>query len=272
MIWDLGSLEGGASKEISLIVIPDGKGELQCCARVQFEHGQCVRTRLTQADLHVRLLGPTQVLLHDISKFQIEVANSGQLEATDVVVTNTLPAGLEFHNSNPAVTGEKNVLTWKTGPVAPGETKKLDIEAMATAVGSQLIKVELKDSTGPKAPATLKVEVGEPKLEMTLTGPHRRLLGRPATYQITVSNPGSAPTTSLEVWGALPPQMEFVSASLGGALTGQEVRWKLDSLAPGARQTLQVALRHPGQGRLSILGQRFRRSAATGQKRGHDPL
>ena len=243
MIWSLGTMERGGSKEITLVVVPDGTGDPECCARVQYEHGQCVRTRLSQPDLRVRLLGPTQVLLNDLPKFQIEVTNAGQREATGVVLTNTLPDSLDFISSNPSPKGDKNPFTWQLGNIPPGQTKRIECEALAKAIGSQVNKVEVKDGAGQqKQEATLRVNVVEPKLEMTLTGPHRRLLGRAAQYTIAVSNPGTAPANNVEVWSILPNKIEFVNATGGGRLTGYDLRWKLGTLPPGARQVLQVTL------------------------------
>ena len=47
--WNFGTLEPGARKEIVLVVKPTGPGDVQNCARVQFEHGQCVTTRVGNA-------------------------------------------------------------------------------------------------------------------------------------------------------------------------------------------------------------------------------
>lgn len=247
MIWKLETLPGGASKEIILVVVPTGTGDPECCARVQFEHGQCVQTRLTQADLRVRLLGPAQVLLNDLPKFQIEVTNAGQREATGVVLTKTLPEGLEFIDSTPKTDDHNkgvNPLTWTVGKLLPGESKKIDIDILAKSIGTQITRVTLKDSSGPKGEDTLKVHVVEPKLELTLTGPQRRLLGRDAIYNITIGNPGTAPASNVELWSILPEKkIEFVNATVIPQQKEKELRWKLGTLAPGAKQSLQVTFR-----------------------------
>jgi len=252
MIWALGTMKGGTSKEILLVVEPTGAGVLQCCARVQFEHGQCVQTKLTQPDLRVRLLGPTQLLLHDPAKFQIEVSNVGKREAPGVVLTHTLPDGLEFSNSNPSTKGDSNPLTWSLGSIPPGQNKRVEVDVLAKAIGTQLNKAEAKDGTGQQQQTTLKTEVVEPKLDLIVTGPHRRLLGRSALYQMTIGNPGTAPASNVEVWSILPAKIELVSASNGGRLNGSELRWKLGTLAPGAKQTLQAVLQTRESGRFDF--------------------
>src|SRR5712692_7332530 len=46
--WQLGTLEGGARREILLVLSPTGADDIKNCARVQFEHGQCVTTKVAR--------------------------------------------------------------------------------------------------------------------------------------------------------------------------------------------------------------------------------
>jgi uncharacterized repeat protein (TIGR01451 family) len=241
LVWQLGTLAGGASKEISLVVKPTGAGDLQCIARIQFEHGELVRTRMTQPDLRVRFNAAPQALLYDHVTIQIDVTNMGQREATGVVLTNTLPDGLGFLNSKPSTNGN-NPLTWNLGAIAPGKSQRVEYQALVEKTGALLNKAEVKDSAGVKQETSVQMVVGEPKLELSMVGPATRLVGRPTVYQITVGNPGSRPATNVEVVDEIPAGITFVSASTGGQLQGNSVRWKVGPLSPGAKQTVQVTL------------------------------
>lgn len=44
--WHLGTIGGGARREIKLVLQPTDRCDVKNCARVQFEHGQCVVTRV----------------------------------------------------------------------------------------------------------------------------------------------------------------------------------------------------------------------------------
>lgn len=48
--WSLGTLAARDKKEQTLVVTPTGDDEVVCSARVQFEHGQLVRTRIGKAE------------------------------------------------------------------------------------------------------------------------------------------------------------------------------------------------------------------------------
>ena len=59
LIWKIGSLPGNSSKEIKLIVMVTGTGEVDCISRVQYEHGQAVKTQLA-SPLLIKMTGPIQ--------------------------------------------------------------------------------------------------------------------------------------------------------------------------------------------------------------------
>jgi uncharacterized repeat protein (TIGR01451 family) len=249
MIWKLGTLAGGDSKEITVRVKPTGAGDLQCCARVQFEHGECVRTRLTQPDLRVRINGPSQGLLNDNVTVVLEVTNVGQRDARGVVLTSSLPPGLDFLTSKPSTTGN-NPLTWDLGTIPPGQSQRVEYQAVVAKTGTLVTKAEVKDDAGLKQTASAQLEVGEPRLNLAVVGPKKRIVGRPTAFQITVSNPGTRPATHVELAYDVPPDITLVNASQGGQLQGNTVRWKLGTLAPGSKQTVQMNLQARKEGEL----------------------
>src|SRR5262249_44889813 len=155
---------------ITLIVIPAGPEEVSCCARVQFEHGQCVRTRVSGSAgppapppgprggappprppaperereapppaprpvLRIRKVGPPEVARYDIFNYKIEVRNVGRAAARGVVVRDTLPKGITFLNSKPAEESS-SPLVWKLGELAPGKTQAIDCQVVAKENGT----------------------------------------------------------------------------------------------------------------------------------------
>src|SRR5262249_39193893 len=61
-------------------------------------------------------------------------------------------------------------------------------------------------------------------------------------------NPGTAPAGNVAITNPLPAQTTFVSASAGGQLTGNEVRWSIGTLAAGANRTVDLVLRAQNPG------------------------
>ena len=52
LTWNIGTLAPYARKKILVVLKPKGTSDIETCARVQFEHGQRVRTRLARPALH----------------------------------------------------------------------------------------------------------------------------------------------------------------------------------------------------------------------------
>jgi uncharacterized repeat protein (TIGR01451 family) len=248
LLWRLGTLEPCACREIVLVLAPTGTGDVQNCARIQFEHGACVRTRVTGAakptaatGLTLTKAGPAQALLYDVLTYRLTVTNGGSTAAAGVTVTDTLPEGLE-------PSGTKGPLKWDLGPLEPGQTRTVEYQAIAKKAGRWTNRALLTSAAGERREASAAVVVGAARLELTMSGPARRYLNRPATYQMSVRNAGTMPATGVVVADLLPEKASFVSASEGGRREGGEVRWSLGTLAPGARRTVQVVLRAAAAG------------------------
>lgn len=242
LVWQLGTLDACACREIVLVLQPTGAEDLQNCARVQFEHGQCVRTRIARPSLSVRKCGPTQAALNDVLTYQLCVTNTGSVEAEGVMLSDTLPAALE-HASG------RNQLTWEVGRLGPGESRSVDYQVVAKAAGRHANKAAA--TAGPLRVDTEHwVTIAEARIALDKTGPRQRYVNLPAAYQLTVTNAGSTPLTQVTLTDPLPEQTTFVRASHGGRLVGHQVQWTLDALDPGASRTVEVVLQAQAAGRI----------------------
>jgi uncharacterized repeat protein (TIGR01451 family) len=254
--WQLGTLEGCACREIVLVLAPLGPGELKDCARVQFEHGQCVCTRITepppppppppappptQSRLTLRKCGPEQAVLYDSLNYELIVTNTGNAEATNILLTDSLPPGLEHASA-------KAELTWDPFALAPGQSRRIEYSVIAKQVG-HWCNTAVVTSGNLRREASSCVTVSEPKLTLTKTGPETYPVKRPTLYKITVSNEGSVPVVNLVVTDQLPEKTTFVGASDDGRpIADNQVQWSLGTLPPRARRTIQIELQATEQG------------------------
>jgi uncharacterized repeat protein (TIGR01451 family) len=243
LLWKLGTLQGLRKRDIRLVVEPTGEGDVSCCARVQFEHGQCVRTKLNRPGLDLRRSGPREGAVNDMLKFKLEVRNTGRSPARNVVVEETLPAGLEYSNSKPSTTGDKNPLVWNLGTLAPGAVRVVEYDAIVTKPGTLACKGLVRADGGVRRQAEGILRVGQATLAVIMTGPRQGLVGRLATYRLTVTNTGTLPATHVALSDELPGEITFVGASGGGRVQGKAVRWDLGSLAAGDTRSVQLVVR-----------------------------
>lgn len=242
LVWNLGTLEACGCREIVLILQATGSGDIKNCARVQFEHGQCVCTRITRPAISVRKCGPTQAVLNDVLNYQICVTNTGSTAVSGVMLTDALPPGLE-HASG------RGSLTWEVGTLAPGESKSVDYQVTAKVSGRHCNRV-VATAGGLREEAESCVTVAEARISIDKTGPAQRYVNLAATYQITVTNAGSAALNNVVVADPLPARTTFVSAGQGGRMANNQVQWSLGTLPAGASRTVDVTLRAQAAGRI----------------------
>jgi len=295
--WDFGTLEPLARREIVLVVKPTAAGEVRCCARVQFDHGQCVTTQIGDtpksapppnpkqvqrgpeggpAELRLRMTGPPQPLVPvgPPLDYHLEVENVGGFVARGVVLTATFPKDLPYSTSEPAGRGD-NPHSWELGDLGPGQRKYVKCSVLPLAEGTFSSKAEVRDATGRRWETSSTIVVGEAKLKVVTTGPASRMVNRPASYWITVSNPGTMPASKVIVTAEVTEGMLLVDApggklgdtmkrrddNLNREVSYREVRWEIHTLLPKSSRSLQVILQTPNTG---TLEQTARAEAAGG--------
>jgi uncharacterized repeat protein (TIGR01451 family) len=244
--WKFGTLKPGQKREVSIVLKPTTQDDLDVCARVQFEHGQCVRTQIRQPGLNVRRTGPTSTLFGEAVTYRLEISNTGQVPAKQVVVEETLPEGLDFSDSTPPTRGD-NPLTWNLGDLSPGQTRTIRYDAFVKKEGKLPLRTLVRGE-GLKVERTATLEVGNPVLEAIMTGPSLRPVGRPCRYNIVIHNRGSAPLSGVKLSDELPREIIFKGAN-GGRLDGNTVRWDLGTIPAGSKRMvwLEVQSNQPGE-------------------------
>jgi uncharacterized repeat protein (TIGR01451 family) len=243
LLWQLNTLEAGAKREITLMLSPTSGDEVKSCARVQFEHGECVRTRIARPALRMQKEGPKQALLYDALHYKLILTNTGRADLTNLLLTDILPKGLE-HASG------KERLSWILGTLAPGQSRSVEYQVIAKATGRLCNKAVAVADGNFRQEMESCVEVKEAKLDLGVTGPRKRYLTTPAAYQIRVSNPGSAALTHVLLTIPLPPRTSLVSASQGNQVKDRQLQWSLGTLEPGKSPSLDLILQAQSIGQL----------------------
>ncbi len=279
VVWELGTVSPGTSKELLLTLKPSDAADVDVTARVQFEHGESVRTHIgaaaperppvapaapaspppmppvapmppaaptpppaapvPKAALRMRKTGPGQAPLNDIIQFKLEVTNIGTADALNVEVRDTLPAGLQHLPRAGEQAG--NNLTWPAvAALRPGQTWRTDYNAVAKEVGEQENVAQVTAAGGLRERASWKLRVHEPKLAVAVAGPHKALPNVVTKYEITASNNGAVALTGVELFAELPEGASFVAASDGGRLQDGRVHWILGEAPAGRSRSVTV--------------------------------
>jgi uncharacterized repeat protein (TIGR01451 family) len=152
-----------------------------------------------------------------------------------------LPEGLTTADGKQSVVSD-------VGDLAAGQSKEVRITAKAGKTGKFENKVVAKADGGLTAETSCTTVVTKPVLEVKKTGPEMRFIGRPAVYEITVSNTGDAPARDTVLTDTVPTGTEFTQASDGGKFAAGVVTWNLGTLEPGASKKVSVTLKPTAAG------------------------
>ncbi|HUG71519.1 MAG TPA: DUF11 domain-containing protein, partial [Pirellulaceae bacterium] len=188
--------------------------------------------------------------------FTVTVSNAGPSSATNVVVQDSLPAGLTFVSSTPSQ-GTFNNATgqWAVGTIANGGSATLQIVAAVTTSGAKtnIAQVRSVDQNDPDSTPNNNVaseddqdevvvtpEVADLSLTKTVDNA-RADVGTNVTFTITVSNAGPQDATNVAVRDNLPAGLSFVSSAPSqGSFDNATGIWSVGSIANGASATLTI--------------------------------
>ena len=215
-------------------LMPTAEGEIGSVATVHFGADASARSIATRPQLVVETTAPKRVLIGDQVTLSITISNPGTGVATGVVLEEHIPPGLQ----HPA----GSELEYQVGDLKPGESRRLDLPVVANRPGVATNLLSARGDANLKAENKCDLEVLAPKLDVAVEGPKRRYLERQATYEFSVSNPGTASAHQVELVASLPQGLKFVSANNAGYYeeSTRTVRWRLEELP--ANETGSVKL------------------------------
>ena len=232
--WDVGTLSVGEERTVEVELIPTEEGELGSVATVTFATQASAKARCTKPELALRLSCKPQVHAGQQHLVQIEISNPGSGEATGVMLLETVPAGVS-HEAGPA-------LEFEIGTLRPGESRRLELVLTAEQAGKVSNVMTARSDASLQVQASCEFEVIAPELRLSVEGPKLRYLERPATYHVTVDNPGSAAATEVQLITQLPKGLQFVSANNMGEYDpgSHSVHWSLAELPANERGTVEL--------------------------------
>ncbi len=235
LVWDVGTLEAGASRRVEVTFVPAEEGDVGVAARVVVAAQVARRTRVTQPKLAIVKVAPKQVEVGETIRFLITVSNPGTGTARNVVIRDVMPEALQ----HPAGTD----LEYDVGDLGPGETRDIPLEAVATRAGRFTNRVTAHADGGLKASAEATVLVTQASLAITKTGPDRRYLGSSVAFRITVRNTGTAPARNVVLRDTLPEGLRLAATpeTVRWDASTRTLTWQLGVIEPGGARTVTVA-------------------------------
>ena len=226
LVWQMGTVKPGGQVSVEVEVMPISEGQVGSVATVAFQSSASARSVVTQPRLAVQQTGPRQVLVGDDVVFKIQLSNPGTGTATNVTLEEDVPDGL-IHPAG-------RELEYKVGTLKPNETRYLELTLKADKPGLVENALTVSADSNLSVSEVVQVEVIAPQIHAVLEGPNRRYLRREATFDLVVSNPGSAPAKEIEIVAHLPSGLKFVNTTNNGYYDSDNhsVHWSLAELPP----------------------------------------
>jgi uncharacterized repeat protein (TIGR01451 family) len=190
--------------------------------------------------------GPPSVAIGQEVAYTLTVTNTGRVETQALTVRDAIPDGLQYVRSEPPASVEGPQLTWTLGVLPAGQAQTLQIVFRATRVGSVTNCANVTTAEGLHAENCATTQVTPPQvaqLTVAKSGPPTGVIGVPINYQITVTNPGTAPAGNVVLSDQFDPGLEHESRS-------NPVELRVGTLGPNETRTIPLTLTPRQAGRL----------------------
>lgn len=165
-------------------------------------------------------------------EFTSEIKLTAQSCAGNVVVQDSIPAGVTYVRSEPAATVDGSQVTWKLGNLDAGESRTLKLILKAGKEG--VIASCAVVSADPRTCAETRVV--NPAIQLTKTEPQEVTICDPIPVTLVVKNSGSSQLTGVKVTDTLPAGLasegkNVLTFDAGTLAPGQSKEFKFNATA-----------------------------------------
>lgn len=265
-IWTIGNLAAGASTVLTINARVTSSSQLTNNAEItavdQFDSNPNNNEDDAVLDPNIADLSLTKTVSDTTPDqnqqitYTITIENDGPQDATNIAVTDVLPAGLTFVSSAPSV-GTYNQATgvWTIPSLTNGSSATLQVTATVTTSTVKVNTAQVTaadqfdiDSTpnnnnaneDDQASATVTPNISDLSVTKTVSNTTPDF-GSNVTYTVTLSNAGPAGATDVTLLDLLPAGVTYVSSTPSVGTYNQVTGiWTVPTLASGASATLQI--------------------------------
>lgn len=193
--------------------------------------------------LSLRVTGPAEVAPGAAVTYRIDVQNPGELPAKDVLVTNPVPAGLNFTGANPPPTTTGPELQWRLGDLPARQSRTIEVSFSAERAGTVNNCASARAADGLSAQDCATTTIVSPTVEISLAGPAQAVVGQQVALAATVTNRSGLPATGLLLVSRFDPGLEHAAAA-------SPIELDLSTLQPGESRRVDIMFRVTRAGRL----------------------
>jgi len=261
--WNLGTLAAGASGSVQMVVqvtSPLQNGTTITapppsidCAETAAIAGPGATTTVTSAPALslTRTDNPDPVAAGATLTYTLSYGNSGNANATSVVLTDTVPASTVFVSASGGGALSGGTVSWPLGTLATGGSGSVQMvvrvqSPLANGITLQAgaAAIDCAETAPVSAAAIGTTIVSSPALTVLAAESTDPVgAGMNLTYTLTYANGGNAIATGTVVSATLPADTTFVSAANGGVYSSATVTWSLGTVSTNIFGTVSFVVR-----------------------------
>jgi len=261
--WNIGALNAGASGSVQLVVkvanplangtvITNGSASIDSAQTAPAGAAATTTTVTSSPVLTISAVdAPDPVAAGGNITYTIAYGNTGNMGASSVVITDSVPANATFVSATGGGVEASGVVTWNIGAVAAGASASVQMVvrvasplANGTLITNNTASIDSAETAPVTGSAATTTVSSAPSLAVVAAdSPDPVAAGANLTWTLSYSNTGNADATGVVVTDTLPANTTFVSATGGGTLAAGVVTWNVGTLAAGGNGSVQLVAR-----------------------------
>ena len=224
-LLELGTLAPGQSVTRNVpatITEAPANGTVANCLSVTYDPTMCVMVTVVNPQIQLVKSGPAEVSVCDPITYTYAVTNTGTGAASNVVVTDELPAGLTLADGSTSV-------NQSVGDIGPGETKTASVTVQPAKAGTYASAAVAKSASSTVNSEPVSTQVKSEELSLAIQAPETEYAGQNVNYNLFVKNTGEVPVQNVKI-----------DISVDG--TNEQATRTVDAIAVGDTATVPVSV------------------------------
>lgn len=223
--------EAGTNDVAIEIIRPDN---LQCCKPAVLIATGATQKVWIAPQIGIKKSAPATAMVNDQFTYNIVVSSLAQVPAQEVVVTDTIPDGIEYVSSRPEARVSGKTLTWSLGTMAAGAQSSIAVEVKATRTGKFTNCAEVTAAQGLSGRDCADTVVTAPSLALEKQCPGEVVICELIPYTLVVTNKGDGPATNVKINDPLPDGLttddgkKVIAINVGNLNAGQSKKYTVN--------------------------------------------
>ena len=225
----IGTLQPGETRRQVLRLRAVAPGTVQNTIFLKGDDGleasHTIAVEIVSPQLQMALQGPSRRFLERQATYELDIANSGTADATNVEIAAYLDRGFNFVSTDfeGQYDPSRHAVFWSLANLPPGEQGKVPLTLLPIREGERAIRLEARADLGVVAKNERTVSVDSlAELTFQITDSADPIeIGGETMYEIRLTNSGSRNDSNVQVQLQLPQGVELVSSDADAETDGR---------------------------------------------------